>query len=103
MKDQNRSYTQLPSEEEATFTTRDIILASTLLCLKFFLTNTSYEVGGDRRGPTLLFSFENTPILRDAINKYIQNMLAVEPKQFMAHLKALKASVNNYQEGMNSR
>ena len=86
---------------EPIFSTKDIVLASTLLCLKFFMTNISYELGGSRRTPTLIFSFDNTPMLQDAIRKYIQSMLAVEPKAFMQHLKGLKGSIENYREEIN--
>ena len=84
--------------QEKTFSTKDIVLSSTLLCLKFFMINISYEIGGMRRTPTLIFSFENTPLLKDAVLKYIQGSLAIEPKAFMQHLKSLKGSIENYRE-----
>lgn len=77
------------------FSTRDIYLASTLITLKFFMMGTDYQYEGERNRPVGYFSFEQTPSLKDAVQKYMQGLLSVEPKSFITNLHSLKSSVTN--------
>ena len=82
--------------DEKTFSTKDIVLASTLSCLKFTISSISYELGGHHRHPTMIFTYDNTQQLQEVIKRYMQAQLAVEPRAFMNILKSLKAESENY-------
>lgn len=81
--------------EKTLFSTRDIYLASTLITLKFYMIGIDYQIEGDRNRPVGYFRFEDTASLKDAIQKYMQGLLSVEPKTFITNLHSLKSSVTN--------
>lgn len=81
--------------EKQLFSTRDIYLASTLITLKFYMISIDYQIEGDRNRPVGYFSFEDTAALKDAVQKYMQGLLSVEPKTFITNLHSLKSSVTN--------
>jgi len=78
-----------------TFSTRDLYLATTLITLRFYMVGVDYQVEGDRRLPVGYFKFEDTEDLQDAIKKFKQGLIAVEPRAFVTNLRSLKAEVNN--------
>lgn len=77
------------------FSTRDLYLAATLVCMKFYLTGIDYQVEGDRNQPIGYFKFEDTPEIQEAKAKYTQGLLMVEPKSFVTNLKSLKSEIVN--------
>lgn len=87
--------TLLPKEDEPVYSTSDIALASTLICLKFFMVGIDYQVQGTKNQPVGFFKFENTPDLRAACQKFLQGMILVEPREFHRNLQALKSEVYN--------
>lgn len=85
------------------FSTPDIALASTLLCLKFVMLRVDYQIEGDRRSPKGYFCFDNSAELQEAYNKYWQGKLAIEPKEYELNRKGLLAQVNNTYKSPNSQ
>ena len=81
--------------EEKYFSTRDIYLASTLICLKFYLLMTDFVAEGDKNRMIGYFKFNNSPEIQEAKAKYMQGLLSVEPKSFVTNLKSLKSEVSN--------
>jgi hypothetical protein len=81
--------------EKQGFSTRDLYQAASLVTLGFQITQTDFQIEGDRRLPVGYFQFEDTPELREALKKYRQGQLLVEPKQFSTNLRAIKAEVTN--------
>lgn len=77
------------------FSTRDLYLAATLVCLKFYLTGIDYQVEGDKSQPIGYFKFEDTPEIQEAKSKYTQGLLMIEPKSFVTNLKSLKSEIVN--------
>ena len=59
------------------------------------MVGVDYQVEGDRRLPVGYFKFEETAEMQDAIKKYKQGMLSVEPRAFITNLRSLKSEVNN--------
>lgn len=80
---------------EKIFSTRDLTQAATLITLKFPLIGIDYQVEGVKPQPVGYFKFEDTPLLREARQKYTQSLLNVEPKLFMTNVHSLKAEVTN--------
>ena len=89
-------------EKNETYSTRDLYLATTLVTLRFFMTNIDYQVEGERRLPVGYFNFDKTPELEEATRKYLQGQLAVEPRTYVTNLKSLKSEVNNMYKGPRS-
>ncbi len=81
--------------EKDIFSTRDIYLSATLITLKFYMIGIDYQVEGDKNRPVGYFSFENSALLKDACQKYMQGLLTVEPKTFITNLHSLKSTVAN--------
>lgn len=81
----------MTNEKNNVYTTRDLYLASTLITLKFFMQGVDYQIERDR--PVGYFNFSNNDKLQDAINKYRQGMLSVEPKAFITTMRELKSEV----------
>lgn len=77
------------------FSTRDLTLAATLMSLKFPMLSIDYQIEGSKSQPVGYFKFEDTERLRDARQKYMQSLVAVEPRQFMTNVHSLKAEVTN--------
>ena len=84
-----------PLNEEM-YATKDIILAAALSQLKFTIDQVDYELGGQQRHPTMIFSFKNSPVLQETLKRYMQGQLAVEPRTFMNIVRSLKAQAENY-------
>lgn len=82
-------------ENKKLFSTRDLYLASTLVTMKFYMTNVDFQIEGGKQTPVGYFNFEDTPELRSAENKYWQGMLAIEPRAFITNLRGLKAQCTN--------
>lgn len=78
------------------FSTRDLSLASTLMCLRFPLMGIDYQIEGMRSRPIGYFKFERTPAIEDAKKRYLQSMLMVVPQSYDQAKEALKAEVINY-------
>jgi len=77
------------------FSTRDLYLAATLVCLKFYLTGIDYVIEGSKNLPVGYFKFEDSKEIQDARARYTQGLLMVEPKMFVTNLKSLKSEVVN--------
>lgn len=88
---------------EKTFSTRDLYLAATFMTLRFPLIGIDFQIEGTRPHPIGYFQFENTEQLMDAKRLYMQSMLSVEPKLFVANMDSLKAEVSNVRMNPNSR
>jgi len=88
--------------EKEQFSTRDLYLAATLITLKFYMNGIDYQIEGERQNPVGYFSFEITPELKEAEQKYWQGALAIEPRQFVTNLRGLKAQINNIYKGPHS-
>ena len=84
------------------FSTRDLYLATTLITLRFYMVGVDYQVEGDRRLPVGYFKFDDTSDLQDAIKKYKQGLISIEPRAFITNLRSLKAEVNNVYKNPNS-
>lgn len=78
------------------FTTKDITLAATLVTLKFYMSGVDYQIEGEKVSPICYFNFQNSKELQEAIKKYMQSLLAVEPKMYMTNLRALKSEIDNF-------
>lgn len=83
------------NEQDAIYSTNDLCLATTLVCLKFFMFGIDYQIEGVKNKPVGYFKFEDSEDLRAARQKYIQGMLLVEPRDFLQNLHTLKAEVHN--------
>lgn len=94
---------QLQEREEGLYSTPDLPLATTLISLKFSLVRTDFQVEGERKNPKGYFCFENTKALQDALVKYMQSKLAIEPKEYETNRKSLLSIVNNTYKSPNSR
>lgn len=81
--------------ETKIYGTKDLSAAATLITLKFYMIGIDYEVDGVRGNLVGYFKFEDTPTLQDALKKYNQSLIAVEPKAFMTNVRALRAEVTN--------
>lgn len=84
------------------FETRDLILASTLVTLRFRVMNVTYQIEGRKNLPIGYFEFENSENLVKAIGDFNAGDLAVEPKQFMTNFKSLKSQTNSYYKAPSS-
>ena len=84
-------------EPKPFFSTRDIYLASTLVTLRFLMTGIDHQIEGIKVRPIGYFKFDDTPLLRDAISKYNQSLLAVEPRLLFSTLQGLKGQVMNFE------
>ena len=81
---------------EDIFSTRDLYLAATLITLKFPMIGVDFAIEGTRSKPVGYFKFEESVPLRDARQKYLSGLLAIEPRAFTTNMHALKAEVVNY-------
>lgn len=84
-----------PTSEEGIYTTRDLYLASTLITLKFYMKGIDYQIEGQKPKPIGWFKFEDTDALQDARQKYMQGLIVVDPREFIANMHMLKAEVEN--------
>lgn len=76
------------------FVTRDISLASALLCQGFRTTGVDLSAEGSWTKQVGYFKFgEMTPELAKAVGDYETGEMRVEPKQFHQSLKGLKGYV----------
>jgi len=80
---------------EDIYSTRDLNLASTLITLKFFMVGIDYQIEGEKPWPVAYFNFKDTIEIQEAIKKYRQGQLAVEPRLFSSNLRELKAEITN--------
>lgn len=87
---------------EQFYTTRDLIEASTLVTLKFRVVNITYQIEGRKNLPIGYFEFENSERLQQAVNAFHNCELAVEPKEFFTHVKALKSRVTGFCKSPNT-
>ena len=89
--------------DEKYFSTRDIYLAATLICLKFYLLGTDFVAEGDKNRMIGYFKFEKGSAIEEAKQKYLQGLLSVEPKTFVTNLKSLKSEVSNLDSNPHNR
>ncbi len=83
------------SFEENIFSTRDLTMAATLITLKFPMVGIDYQITGMKGNPVGFFKFNDSELLKEARQKYMQSLLSVEPKLFMTNVHSLKAEVQN--------
>lgn len=81
--------------EERIFSTRDLALSATLVTLRFLMLGFDIQYEGEKNRPVAYFKFEQTAKLEDARQKYVQGLLAVEPKTYMTNVHALKSEIEN--------
>lgn len=79
------------------FSTRDIYLAATLVCLKFYMVGIDQVFEGSKNQSIGYFKFNDTSDLQEARSKYLQGLLSVEPKMFVTNLKSLKSEIHGMQ------
>lgn len=77
------------------YQTRDLVLATTLLTLKFQLLGIDIQIEGSHPNAIGYFKFEESPDLLVAEQRYMNRELAVEPITFSMNMKSLKARVLN--------
>ena len=75
------------------YQTRDLNEATTLRFFKFDLVSIDFQIEG--KNTVGYFNFENTPRLREAIDKFWDKELAVEPREFNSIKRGLKSRVTN--------
>jgi hypothetical protein len=80
---------------EKFFSTRDLLLAATLVTLEFDLERVDYQIEGIKQYPIGYFCFKDTPELREAELKYSRRELLTEPRLQYDNLRELKAKVTN--------
>ena len=78
-------------KNQKVFTTRDLYMAASLISLKFFMQGVDYQVEGDKT--VGYFNFEDNEKLREAIHKFRQRMLVIEPNTLFASMRELKSEV----------
>jgi len=81
--------------KEELYDVRDLYLAATLVSLKFYISRVDFQIEGDKPQPVGYFMFENTPKLQEAVQRYWQGLLVVEPREFVTNMRSLKAQVVN--------
>ena len=84
------------NNKPSVYSTRDIYLSSTLLTLRFELLGIDYQYEGERDKPVGYFQFEESPQLFAACDDYWNKKLSVEPNEFVASLRGLRAQLNNH-------
>ena len=89
--------------DDSVFSTRDLYLAATLMTLRFPLLGIDFQIEGTRTHPIGYFKFENTEQLAEAKRMYMQSMVSIEPKLFVANMYSLKAEVSNVRMNPNSK
>lgn len=77
------------------FSTRDLHMAATLVTLKFYMVGIDYQIEGQKNLAVGYFMFEDTPELRDAMQKYVQGLVLIEPREYQENVRMLKAQVEN--------
>ena len=81
-----------------TFSTCDIVLASTLLTLKFPVLDYEIEYRGSKTNSTTYFLFEDSARFQDAKMKITNKLVTVEPYTFHSNLRMLKSQIRNFQD-----
>jgi hypothetical protein len=79
---------QLHNNQDTTYVTYDLALCCTLLCFDFTLAG--LETTDQRK---VGFVFEESEKLQNAIKKYWDNRLVVNPKDYFNTLKDLKSRI----------
>lgn len=88
-------------KEQEIFSTRDIMVATTLVTHRFQLVGIDMQIEGNRPQPVGYFKFSNSKELQDARAKLAAGDLLVDPKMFMMNLHSLKAEVTNLYKNPN--
>ncbi len=84
--------------ETTTYKTKDIVLASTLVTLKFPVVSHEIEYLGSRPSNYTYFIFEDSPRLQDAIKKIENKLVVVEPYALCGNMRMLKSQCRQFQE-----
>ena len=87
--------TNQDSQTDSVFSTRDLGLAASLISTKHYMVGVDYQVEGINQRLVGYFNFEDTEELRKTERDYMQHRLSVEPQQFLANIRGLKAQVNS--------
>lgn len=88
--------------EQKLYSTKDISLAAALMSLKFLMVRVDYQIEGLKNLPVGYFNFEDSPELQDSMNRYMQAMVTVEPRNFMSNIKTLKSAVQSRLDNPNN-
>jgi hypothetical protein len=75
------------------FVTRDLYLAAALQTLKFPVIDINFQV--EKSNFVGYFTFEKTNDLKEAEAQYFRGGLALEPREYVNNMKALKSQVSN--------
>jgi hypothetical protein len=81
--------------DEEFYTTRDLTMAATLVCLHFPLEGYEVQYEGIRPKPRFYFKFTQSVGLDKAINKILNKDTAVEPYTFWGNIRMLKSLMDN--------
>ena len=87
---------------EEKFSTRDLYLATTLVTMKFRISNVDYQIEGNKKQPIGYFGFDKTKELNEIVDKYWQGEIKVEPREFVTNLWSLKSMVMNEYKNPNN-
>jgi len=87
--------TQNENLKDQYYSTRSILLASTLLSLKFYLSGVDFQFEGENNRPVAYFLFEKNNDLNDAIGKYHRYALAIEPHAFNMSMRSIREMIAN--------
>ena len=93
----------MTTQEENTYSTRDLNLAATLITLRFELTGVDYQTEGVRPRPVGYFNFEDSKELQKAIKDFWARKLALEPIDFAGNIRGLKAQINTIYKSPHSK
>lgn len=78
-----------------TYVTRDLYLAAAFLTLKFDVIDINFQIEGRKPDPVGYFTFEKTPELIETETQYFKGNLALEPREYVSNMKALKSRISN--------
>ena len=84
--------------EQPLYRTRDLYLGATLVCLKFPILLIDSLQEGMKRNLIGIFCFADTPLIRETELRYMQGLLAVEPKAYVSAMHSLKSKVTAMQQ-----
>lgn len=77
------------------YVTRDLYLAAAFLTLKFDVLDINFQIEGRKPDPVGYFTFEKTKDLLEAETQYFKGNLALEPREYVGNMKALKSRISN--------
>lgn len=95
MNENNIPNNQGGGNDQNRYSTRDLYLAAALITLKFELLGLDFQLEGRHNDPVGYFSFDKTPNLIEAEQRYWRGDLALEPKAYATNMRSLKSQISN--------